>query len=169
MNTGLLLLRRLVTTGQLQRHGSILALPGHRPVLSMEDQALWQRVQSELASEGLRPPIVGELAERLGLEREAMLEFLQRMQQWGYVLAVAPNRFYLPERLDDLAAVARELCRESPDDSFSAAGYRDRSGIGRNLTIRVLEYLDRAGVTRYYQQRRFMQPAYQRESTEEIA
>ncbi|MEX1198816.1 MAG: selenocysteine-specific translation elongation factor [Pseudohongiellaceae bacterium] len=168
MDTGLLLLKRLVADGHLQRHGSIMAVPGHQPVLPAEDRALWQRVRDELASAGLRPPIVGELAQRLGLEREAMLAFMQRMQQWGHVLAVAPNRFYLPERLDDLAAVARELCRESPDGSFSAAEYRDRSGIGRNLTIRVLEYLDRAGVTCYRRQRRFMQPGWQREPGEEI-
>jgi selenocysteine-specific elongation factor len=169
MATGLLLLKRLVATGKLQRHGSILALPGHQPVLPPEDQALWQRVHAELANAGLRPPIVGELAQNLGLERGVMLDFMQRMLQWGYVLAIAPNRFYLPERLDDLAAIARELCRESPDACFYAADYRDRSGIGRNLTIKVLEYLDRAGVTRYHQQRRFMQSAYQRETQEEIA
>ena len=169
MSTGLLLLRHLVAAGRLQRHGSILALPGHQPVLPPEDQALWLRVYGELTNAGLRPPIVGELAEGLGLERAAMLDFMQRMQNWGYVLAIAPNRFYLPECLDDLAAIARELCLESPDDCFYAADYRDRSGIGRNLTIKVLEYLDRAGVTRYYQQRRYMQPAYQRQLQEEIA
>jgi len=166
ITSGLLLLKRLVAAGQLQRHGSVLALPGHQPVLPAEDQALWQKVQEELASAGLRPPIVGELAQRLELEREVMLAFLQRMQQWGYVLGVAPNRFYLPEWLDDLVAVAQALCRESADGSFSAADYRDRSGIGRNLSIRVLEYLDRAGVTRYKDERRFMQPAYQREAGE---
>jgi len=98
-----------------------------------------------------------------------MLQFMQRLQQWGYVMAVAPNRFYLPERLDDLAAVAQALGRESPDGSFSAADYRDRSDLGRNLSVKVLEYLDRAGVTCYRQQRRFVQPAYQRESGEKIA
>ena len=169
MTTGLLLLKRLVATGQLQRHGSVMALPGYSPVLAPEDQILWQQVHQELASSGLRPPIVGELAGRLGMERDTMLQFMQRLQQWGYVMAVAPNRFYLPERLDDLAAVAQALGRESPDGSFSAADYRDRSDLGRNLSVKVLEYLDRAGVTCYRQQRRFVQPAYQRESGEKIA
>ena len=40
--------------------------------------------------------------------------------------------------------------------SFSAADYRDASGIGRNLTIQVLEYLDRAGVTRFLREQRFL-------------
>ncbi len=163
MVTGLLLIRRLVLAGRLRRHGSILALPGHQAVLPDHDRALWQQVHKALASAGMRPPIVGDLAKSLGLEREVMLAFMQRMQHWGYVLAIAPNRFYLPERLDDLMAVALALSRESADGSFTAAEYRDRSGIGRNLSIQVLEYLDRAGITRYHQQRRFMQPAYRGE------
>jgi selenocysteine-specific elongation factor len=47
-----------------------------------------------------------------------------------------------------LAEVARDLAQDSPDGSFGAAAFRDRSGIGRNLTIEVLEHLDAIGVTR---------------------
>jgi selenocysteine-specific elongation factor len=124
-----------------------------------EHELLWQRIRDALAPAGLCPPIVGELAQQLGMERESMLSFMQQLRQWGYVLDVAPNRFYLAESLDDLAAVAQALCRDSPDGSFSASDYRDRASIGRNLTIKVLEYLDRAGVTRYYRQRRVMHSA----------
>ena len=161
-NTTTEVIRQLVTSGHLRRFGTILALPDHQPVLSAEDAALWQRVHEVLEKAGLRPPIVGELGESLGLEREEMLTVLHRLQAWGYVLAVAPNRFYLPEQLDDLAAVAMSLCEESPDGGFLAAQYRDRSDIGRNLTIRVLEYLDRAGVTYYRAGRRFIRSAWQR-------
>jgi selenocysteine-specific elongation factor len=40
------------------------------------------------------------------------------------------------------------LAESSPEGRFTAAEFKDRSGIGRNLTIEVLEYLDRVGVTR---------------------
>jgi selenocysteine-specific elongation factor len=109
------------------------------------------------------------LAKQLGLERESMLSFLHLLQQWDYVINVAPNRFYLTESLDDLAAVAQALCRESPDGSFSAGDYRDRAAIGRNLTIKVLETLDRAGITRYYRQRRVMHNAYRHPASDELA
>ena len=167
--TGQLLLKRLVTAGQLQRHGSIIALPGHTARLAPDDEMLWQRVREALAPAGLCPPIVGELAKQLGLERESMLSFLHLLQQWDYVINVAPNRFYLTESLDDLAAVAQALCRENPDGSFSAADYRDRAAIGRNLTIKVLETLDRAGVTRYSRQRRVMHSAYRHPASDELA
>jgi selenocysteine-specific elongation factor len=47
-----------------------------------------------------------------------------------------------------LAEIAAALAGESPERSFTAAVFKDRSGIGRNLTIEVLEYLDRIGCTR---------------------
>lgn len=169
VTTGLLVLKQLIDAGELQRRGSIIALPGHSPVLTPEYQIRWQQIREVLARSGLRPPIVGELAEQLALERDTLLNFLQQLQQWGYVLDVAPNRFYLAESLDDLAAVAQALCNESPDGGFSAADYRDRSAIGRNLTIKVLEYLDRAGVTRYARQRRFMQANYRRQEDHNLA
>jgi len=46
-------------------------------------------------------------------------------------------------------AEAHALAAASPDGCLDAAGYRDRTGIGRNLTIQVLEFLARSGVTRF--------------------
>lgn len=156
------LVNELVASGDLQRHGVVLALPDHQAVLPSQDEVLYQRLREVLTNAGLRPPIVGELGVLLGLERQDMLATMQRLQGWGYVLAVAPNRFYLPEQLDDLAAVAQALCEGSTDGGFSAADYRDRSDIGRNLTVKVLEYLDRAGVTVYRNERRYMRADWQR-------
>ncbi len=167
-DTETLIINQLVNGGRLRRRGVVLALPDHQAVLPASDQAVYQRVREALAGAGLRPPIVGELGALLGLEREDMLAIMQRLQGWGYVLAVAPNRFYLPDQLDDLAAVAQALCEQSPDGGFSAADYRDRADIGRNLTIKVLEYLDRAGVTVYRDERRFMRPDWRRAVADKI-
>ena len=41
-----------------------------------------------------------------------------------------------------------EAAGRTENGHFSAAGFRDLSGIGRNLTIEVLEYFDRTQVTR---------------------
>ena len=87
---------------------------------------------------------------------EVLKTFLLRMQRAGELVAVAPNRYYLPSQVEGLVAVARQLVADSPSGSFNAAEYRDASGIGRNLTIQVLEYLDRAGVTRFVREQRFL-------------
>ncbi|WP_425055025.1 selenocysteine-specific translation elongation factor [Pseudomonas abyssi] len=150
------LLQRWQTEGRLQRTAWALHLPQHRPQLQPGDAELLARVVNELAPCGLRPPIVGELATALEMELGALKAFLLRMQRSGELIAVAPNRYYLPSQVDGLVAVARQLVADSPSGSFNAAQYRDASGIGRNLTIQVLEYLDRAGVTRFVREQRFL-------------
>ena len=61
---------------------------------------------------------------------------------------IADNRFFLPETVPQLAAIARDLTETSRDGVFTAAMFNERSGVGRNLTIQILEYLDKIGATR---------------------
>ena len=89
-----------------------------------------------------------ELAEALRLEPEEMEALLLRLERFGRLLRVAANRFFLPETVVTLGRLAHALAAESEDGGFTAADYNKRSGIGRNLTIEVLEYLDGLGVTR---------------------
>ncbi|SET19268.1 selenocysteine-specific elongation factor [Marinobacter segnicrescens] len=156
------LLHPLLATGAIARNGFRFHRPGHQPELTEADQRLLGQVMAELEGTGLKPPIVGEMAEALGLERESMLTFLERMHRLGFLVAVAPNRFYRPETVTELAAIAVELAESSPTGAFDARAYRDRSGIGRRLTVSVLEYLDRAGVTAFINEERRLQPAYRR-------
>lgn len=154
------LLQTLMDQGELSRSGFRFRRPDHRPRLEPADQALLERVLEQLQGTGLKPPIAGELAEVLGLMRDDMLAFLERMDRLGQLVAVAPNRFYPPESVAELAAIAVELAEQSPTGAFDARAYRDRSGIGRRLTVSVLEYLDRAGVTAFINEERRLQPAY---------
>jgi len=123
-------------------------LPGHRPRLTQADERLWERVRPLLAVEDLRPPRLRELASALSREPEAVEHFLARAERLGRVARVAANRFFLPETLARLAEIAQQLAESSPEGTFTAAAFKDRSGVGRNLTIQILEYLDKMGATR---------------------
>ena len=149
-------LRSLLAEGALVRDGPSLRRPGHVPRLPPDEAALLARVRERLEDSGLRPPIVGELAAALGTDRASLLEALDRIARTGQLVRVAPNRFFLPATVDALVEVARALAAASPERSFDAAAFRDRSGIGRNLTIEVLEYLDRSGFTRFARNRRWL-------------
>ena len=61
---------------------------------------------------------------------------------------VSDKRFFSAGQVRRLAAFAEELSQAADDGRFTAGAFRDRSGIGRNLAIEVLEYFDRAGITR---------------------
>jgi selenocysteine-specific elongation factor len=132
---------------EIRRDGVVIHLPDHRPKPSAKDEALWQQVAPLLAADELRPPRLRELAESLNLDYPPFHDFMQRTVRFGRLLPVAPNRFFLPDTVRDLAQVAVDLHEEHPQ-GFDARAFRDRTGIGRNLTIEVLEFLDSAGLTR---------------------
>jgi selenocysteine-specific elongation factor len=138
----------LAASGQAVREGPVWRLPEHRPRLTPGDERLWERIRPLLAVGDLRPPRVREIAAILELEPERVERLLNRAERLGRVARVADNRFFLPETLAQLAEIARELADGSPERAFTAAAFKDRSGVGRNLTIQILEYLDKMGATR---------------------
>jgi selenocysteine-specific elongation factor len=153
---GRLALKSLMEDQRIVRDGLFLRLPNHKARLSEKDQVLLDKITGVLMGAGLRPPIIGELAKALGLEASNLLQELQKLSQSGHLLAVASNRYYLPSSIASLVQMARELAAQNPDLGFDAASFRDRSGIGRNSTIEVLEFLDRQGYTRFVRNRRWM-------------
>jgi selenocysteine-specific elongation factor len=68
------------------------------------------------------------------------------MARLGLAVRVSKNRFFLPSPLKDLERMAQDMA--GAGGTITAAGFRDRSGIGRNLSIEVLEYFDRIKFTR---------------------
>lgn len=79
-------------------------------------------------------------------EDAAHLELaLSRLAHHGVLARVARNRFYPLPAVERLVQLLRE--EQAERGEVTAAGFRDRSGIGRNHTIEVLEYFDRLGLT----------------------
>ena len=134
--------------GEIVQSGAALHLPGHRARLSPADEALWRRIKPVVTAEPLRPPRVRELAEWLAQSPDETEAALVRLERFGLLLRVAPNRFYPQSGVIALGALAAELAAASEEGSFTAGAFNQRSGIGRNLTIQVLEYLDKIGCTR---------------------
>ena len=138
----------LAAAGRAVREGPVWRLPEHRPRLTQADERLWERVRPLLAVVDRRPPRVREIAAALALEPEAAECLLSRAGRLGHVARVADNRFFLPETLVLLAETAQGLAEASPEGTFTAQAFKDRSGLGRNLTIQILEYFDKMGATR---------------------
>ncbi|MBA1145608.1 selenocysteine-specific translation elongation factor [Ectothiorhodospiraceae bacterium WFHF3C12] len=142
--------RALQETGDIERDGFGLRLAGHQPVLAEADQALLSRFRHHQADGGPpRPPNIGNLATEVGLAPEALVDRLERLTRLGHLERLGRNRYLTPEAVVELAGVALALAAESEDGTFDTAAYRDRSGIGRNHTVKVLEHLDRLGITRF--------------------
>ncbi|RTG49599.1 SelB C-terminal domain-containing protein, partial [Serratia marcescens] len=89
---------------------------------------------------------VRDLASELGEEESRVRALLRKAAQLGHVTAVVVDRYYLSRRIDQFAALIRELDAER--GGANAADFRDRLGVGRKLAIQVLEFFDRSGFTR---------------------
>ena len=138
------MLSELLAEGVVVAQGLVLRLAEHTPQLAVADLAAWPRVSGLLEAGGLRSVRVREVAEALAVEPEVAEALLVRFERFGRVLRVAPNRFFLPGTVTALATAAVALAA----DGFTAAEFNRHTGIGRNVAIEVLEFLDGIGVTR---------------------
>jgi selenocysteine-specific elongation factor len=62
-------------------------------------------------------------------------------------MRVADDLFYPKATLATLAANAALVARSASRGLFSAAQYRDATGIGRTRVIKILEFFDTLGIT----------------------
>jgi selenocysteine-specific elongation factor len=149
----------LETDGVLVRERLGLRRPGHRPALKGADDAAWQKIAAIIQSSGLRPATVGDIAEQSGLSGRRLEALLQTAGRHGLVHRVSKTRYLTQPMLDELAEIARATAEQSTDGTFDARAFRDASGIGRNMTIEVLEYFDRLGLTVRRGDKRVIRPA----------
>lgn len=139
-----------IRQGLLVRSATHFHLPDHQPRLQPADEAHWQQVRPHLAAQPLQPPVVHDLARTLEQPPAELTTLLVRAHHAGHVVRVAGNRFLLPDAVAELAAVTKTVAAEAEDGLFDVRTYKDAAGIGRNLAIDLLEYFDRAGLTRRF-------------------
>lgn len=140
-------LRGLADERRLEASGSTARLPGHNATANAADDRLWQTVRPALEAAGFNAPPVRELAPQLKLKEPIVKDFLYRKAKTGEVMRVAADRFYLRSTLATLAACAHATAQAQPGGQFTAAQYRDATGVGRGLAIEILEFLDTLGIT----------------------
>jgi len=153
-------LEQLVGAGFLEHAAGGYRLHGAQAQLEPKDADLWKRVEPLIDVDSLRPPSVAEIAAQVRQEARMVERLLNRAARLGLAVQVAANRYYPPHRLLQLAEIAEATAAEDADGVLQVRAYRDRSGIGRNLVIEVLEHFDRAGFThRAGEHRRILKPA----------
>ena len=135
------------TKENLLCRGPLFYLPGHKAQPLPEDVELWEKVEPLLREGGLKPLRVRELSEALQVKLQHLEKFLLRAAAAGWLFRVAKNRYFLADTLMQLTDIANELASNTPDSSFDIADFKDKSGIGRNLVVQVLEYFDSIGLT----------------------
>lgn len=154
------LVSSLESPKQLIATGGLLRLPNHAPGFSAMETELWRKVLAWADLPAPKAFSAAELARELRLGEPALLAALKRRRANGDLWQVSDNRFLLPAHAAQLAGFAADLSAANPD-GFTAAQYRDASGLGRNFVIQLLEFFDRIGVTRRHGEVRKTEPDWQ--------
>jgi selenocysteine-specific elongation factor len=147
-------LAEALSEGLVAADGACIRLSAHRPHLAAGDDELWIKIRLLLQSAQLRPPHIGALAEQLAVPRGDMERCLIRLEQFGLLTRLAKNRFFLPDTIDRFGDIAKDLAQDSDDRCFTAASFSQKTGVGRNLSIQILEYMDGIGITKRLGERR---------------
>ncbi len=140
-------LRALTDARKIETSGSIARLPAHSTTANTADEKMWQIVKPALETAGFNSPQIKDLALQLKLKEPIVKDFLYRKTKSGEIYRVTPDRFYTKDTLAKLAATAQATAQAQPTGIFTAAQYRDWTGVGRGLAIEILEFMDTLGVT----------------------
>jgi selenocysteine-specific elongation factor len=141
------LLRALADDRKIEVSGSSARIAQHVATANPADEKMWQSIKPVLDAAGFNVPPLRELAPAAQLKEAMLKDFLHRKSRTGEVIRVTPERFYPRTTLAQLAAVAQVVAHAAPNGQFTAAQFRDYSGVGRGLAIEILECLDRLGIT----------------------
>lgn len=140
------LLRKMTAAHAIAASGPLLHLPGHKPVYSAGEIPLWNRASAWLGERGDAPFTLAELVAELGMPAPAVEALLDRRVRNGEVWRIDGKKMLLDGALTRLSAQAAALA-EANGGAFTAAQFRDATGLGRNFAIDLLEFLDCAGLT----------------------
>ncbi|MBT5945977.1 MAG: selenocysteine-specific translation elongation factor [Rhodospirillaceae bacterium] len=137
---------RLVADKTLSSDGMLLHRPDHQPGLTGDEAKRWEIIQPLLNQTPESPPVVHDLAQSAGLPVNGVGKTLRQAVRMGLAVQVAENRFFAPAALRAHAETFETMI--ASEGTVGVSPFRQQAGIGRNLAVEVLEYFDRAGLSR---------------------
>lgn len=146
------LVQRLVADGRLVQRNGFLHLPEHGIELLAAERVVAERALPMLLAGGFDPPWVRDIAKASGLLEGQVRQVLARLAKGGDVYQIVKDLYYHPQRVLELAALARTLAEKQTSGplahSITAASFRDATGLGRKRAIQILEFFDRIAFLR---------------------
>lgn len=106
----------------------------------------WPEVEAALKQAGKEIPLIPELAVQSRLTQNQVSDALKVGVERGLLHRISPNRVALPQQL--LWFANETIATEAAGFQLSVIELKTQFGLGRKLTIEVLEYFDRVKFTR---------------------
>jgi len=139
-------LMRMQSSGRLRLSPRTVALTGHGPQLSANEQKLLGRIIEIYAAAGFQPPTIAEVQAQVTRNQAVVPQLVVLAATDGQLVQVSAE-FYLhtdvEQRLRGL--LAERLTREG---GLTVSQIREILGVSRKYAVPICEYLDQIGFTR---------------------
>jgi selenocysteine-specific elongation factor len=141
-------LKRAARDGELALDGSFVRLAAHTVRLLPEDEAALRTIAPLLGgAERFRPPRVRDVAGTTGRPERDVRRLLKLAGRMGWADEVAHDHFFLRATVGEMTRIVAEVAARAEGGAFAAAEFRDRVANGRKVSIQILDFFDRHGVT----------------------
>ncbi|MFK8018750.1 MAG: selenocysteine-specific translation elongation factor [Pseudomonadales bacterium] len=130
----------LIQQGKISLRGGLLSILGHESGLSKEHQQTWNKVRNILEKSAPVIPSISELQQALQLDKDPLLKAINAATRKKLINKVSDRRYALPATLYAFGRIVNEMTQES--DKIEVRRFKQEAGIGRNLSVELLEYFD---------------------------
>jgi selenocysteine-specific elongation factor len=136
----------LLKEQKIRINNGLLSMTGHRPTVSSRIQQNWFIFSNILRQGGFQVPLLSEIEKQSGLSMKQMSALIIPALKSGELVQLSKKRYMLVETRSLLEAEITRLASQT--ECFSIIDVKHHLGLGRNLTIEILEYLDSIRFTR---------------------
>ena len=141
------LLRELIRRDLLSGIGGLYKLKKFFTKASGNLERNWPPIFEMLSKPVANVPVVQDLSEALGMSKVELEKCLKEAVVLRTVVKISEKRYFLPEAVQDLREQCVSIAEECINGRFTVRDFRDKSGIGRNAVVEILEYFDREQFT----------------------
>ncbi len=142
------LLRTLARDGEVSLEGARVRLSEHSVSLPPADEKVWREIEPLIAGDPrFGPPRVRDIGKLISVSEANVRRIMKLAVQMGRVTEVSKDEYLTHGTLVEIIDIIGDLSQTKEKGEFTAADFRDRIGVGRNVAIRILEYFDRQGLT----------------------
>lgn len=127
-------------------NGGLLSMAGHRPTVSSQVQQRWLLVSTLLRKGNFQVPLVSEISRDSGLTIKQLAPLINSALKAGDLIKLSEKRYMLTETEQAMRAQIQKFASQYP--CFSVIDVKYQLGLGRNITVEILEYFDSVGFTK---------------------
>jgi selenocysteine-specific elongation factor len=135
-----------IRAGHIVHQAQLIRALGHRPTLSPQVQREWQQLESRMQAWGLHIPLRSAIQKETGFDAKRLETLTRPAIRRGNLFEIGEKRLALPATLRELARLVEQFTDASGGISVIEA--KQVFGLGRNLTIEILEFFDHIGYTK---------------------